>query len=260
MMPAAARRLIVNADDFGRTQGINEGVIEAHARGIVTSATLMVGYETARDAARSARAHPALGIGLHVALTGGRPVCDPATVPSLVDASGRFPAKPEGLGGARADDVAREIAAQLERFLAWVGRLPTHLDSHHHSHRLPLVRDAVIAIARAHDLPVRNASRAVGEALTTAQVPTTDVFVEDFFGENVTVETLVRIIESLRPGVTEVMCHPARIDDALRQGSSYVDARAAELEALIDPRVRAALERSGVALTSFGALCVQQHR
>lgn len=95
------KKLIVNADDLGRTHGINAGIFEAHARGLVTSATAMVTYDACREAAEMSKRHPRLGIGLHVALTGGTPVLDASRVPSLVDESGRQPAKPEGLVRAR---------------------------------------------------------------------------------------------------------------------------------------------------------------
>ena len=84
------RQLIVNADDLGRTPGINSGIFEAHARGIVTSATLMVGFEAAQEAASQLTRFPQLGIGLHVTLTGARPLLPPALLPSLVDQDGRF--------------------------------------------------------------------------------------------------------------------------------------------------------------------------
>ena len=89
--------LIVNADDLGRTPGINAGVFEAHARGILTSATLMVGFPASRQAARQLDSHPGLGVGLHVTLTGDRPLSPAAAVPSLVDEQGRLPRWPDGL-------------------------------------------------------------------------------------------------------------------------------------------------------------------
>lgn len=98
-MPETEKRLIVNADDLGRTPGINAGIFEAHARGLVTSATLMVGFTPAKEATDAWARSPEIGIGLHVALTGGRPILPSEEVPSLVDGEGRFPAKPDGLEG-----------------------------------------------------------------------------------------------------------------------------------------------------------------
>jgi predicted glycoside hydrolase/deacetylase ChbG (UPF0249 family) len=248
------KRLIVNADDLGRTHGINTGVFEAHRQGIVTSATAMVNYEGIHEAARLSRENPGLGIGLHVALTGGRTTLPPAAVPSLTDASGRQPARAEGLTGANAADIAAEIAAQFARFVEVFGRRPTHLDSHHHAHRRTEVFEAVCALARREGLPVRNAGGPMGAELKKRSVATTDRFEERFFDDGVSVEALVAIVDGLAEGVTELMCHPAHEDPELAASSSYAAMRVLELKALCDPRVKAAVRYSGVCLVSFAEL------
>lgn len=253
-MKTGERRLIVNADDLGRTLGINEGIFEAHALGLVTSGTLMVAYPAAQDAAAQWARYPDFGVGLHVALTGGPPVLPPSEVPSLVDEQGRLPAKPDGLAGAAPEQIQAEIEAQFDRFRQLTDRLPTHLDSHHHSHRLPVVCKPLIQLAKQWQLPVRMASPQVSQSLRQAAIATTDAFVEDFFGDDATLEVFLRILEELEPGVTEVMCHPAHIDDELRLSSSYVDDREAELVVLTHPDVRQALEDGGIHLTHFGKL------
>jgi predicted glycoside hydrolase/deacetylase ChbG (UPF0249 family) len=246
--------MIVNADDLGRTPGINEGVFAAHRDGILSSATLMVAYPAAEEAAAALGDHPGLGVGLHVQLTGGRPTLPPGRVPSLVDADGRLPRGPEGLGRADAAEVLAEVRHQLARFRALAGRLPTHLDSHHHSHRLPVVLAALVEVAREHRLPVRNASPAVGRRLREAGVATTDAFVERFFAGAATLATLREVIAGTGEGTTEVMCHPARVDAALRADSTYLDDRERELAVLTDPAAREALEAHGVSLVHFGHL------
>jgi predicted glycoside hydrolase/deacetylase ChbG (UPF0249 family) len=246
--------LIVNADDLGRTSGINAGVFEAHRRGIVTSATLMVGFAAAEAAAAELAAHPDLGVGLHVALTGGTPLLPAERVPSLVDTLGRLPAKPDGLGGADPVEVLAEVRAQLARFRELTGRLPTHLDSHHHSHRLPVVCDALVTVARELGLPVRNAGPVVRARLAEAAVPTNDIFVEEFFAEGARLEILLEILAGLAPGVTELMCHPGRSDAELAADSSYVEDRERELEVLTHPEVRRAVRHRGAGLVHFGVL------
>ena len=248
------RRLIVNADDLGRTRGINAGVARAHAEGIVTSATLMVAYPAAREVAALSAAHPRLGIGLHVALTGGPPLLPPARLRSLVDAGGRLPARPEGLAGADPAEIAAEARAQLERFRELLGRLPSHLDSHHHSHRLPAVLDALPALAREQGLPVRAASPEVAERLRQEGLRTTRCFVEDFFGEQATLPTLERVLAGLPPGTSELMCHPAVVDDELRASSGYAAPRDQELAVLASPAALAAVRAAGVELAHFGEL------
>lgn len=253
-MPETEKRLIVNADDLGRTPGINAGIFEAHARGLVTSATLMVGFTPAKEATDAWARSPEIGIGLHVALTGGRPILPSEEVPSLIDGEGRFPAKPEGLEGACPEEVMAEVEAQFERFRALAGRLPTHLDSHHHSHRLPMVCDALVKIAERYSLPVRNASDEVGERLRQAGIATSDFFVERFFGSEARLEVLLEILGNLAPGVTELMCHPARVDEALRLDSSYVDERDQELAVLTHPEAIRAIQEEDILLTHFGEL------
>lgn len=249
---SSARRLIVNADDLGRTHGINAGIARAHAEGIVTSATLMVAYAAAADVPALAAAHPGLGIGLHVALTGGPPVLPPTRLPSLVDAHGRLPARPELLAGADPAEVAAEVRAQLERFCALLGRWPTHLDSHHHSHRLALVLEVVVDLARERGLPVRAASPEVAQRLRREGLRTTEAFVEDFFGEEATQATLEKVLARLPAGTSELMCHPAVVDDELRASSGYAGPRERELAVLTSPAARAAVRAAGVELARFG--------
>jgi predicted glycoside hydrolase/deacetylase ChbG (UPF0249 family) len=251
----AERFLIVNADDLGRTAGINDGIFAAHERGVVTSATLMVAYPAATAAVRAAVRHPKLGIGLHLQLSGGRPLLPAAALLSLVDGAGFLPRRPdERLARAAPSEVHAEARAQLERFRALAGRLPTHLDSHHHSHRVPVVLEAVIALAREHGLPVRAASLEVAAALRAAKVATTDSFVEAFYGEDATESTLRRILESLPPGVTELMCHPGHADVELRSSSAYSDQRQREIAVLTADASRRLVCELGVELVHFGDL------
>lgn len=244
----------MNADDLGRTHGINTGVFEAHRLGIVTSSTAMVNYESVREAAAMSRENPKLGIGLHIALTGGRTALPAASVPSLVDARGAQPAKPEGLGRPRPEEIAAEVEAQFAKFIEVFGRKPTHLDSHHHSHRRPDVFEAVRALALREGLPVRNAGGAMGDALKAAGLRTNDAFEERFFDEGVTLSNLVHIIEHLPEGATELMCHPAHPDAELAASSSYAAVRVLELAALCDPSVKSALARANVRLIAFSDL------
>jgi len=255
-MTAPLPLLIVNADDLGRTAGIDAGIFAAHRAGVVTSATLMVAYPQAVGAAAALPDHPELGIGLHVALTGGPSVLPPERIPSLVGDDGVLPRKPEAMDGADPAEVLAEVRAQLARFRELTGRLPTHLDSHHHSHRRPEVLAAVVEVAREHGLPVRNASPEVGRWLREAGVITTDAFVESFFAAATRVEDFLAVLADLGPGSTEVMCHPAVLPDpALAAASGYVDDRERELATLTDPAVREAVEERGLRLGHFGHLC-----
>lgn len=253
-MSTAQPQLIVNADDLGRTRGINEGIFKAHQKGLVTSATLMVIYPAAREAAALLDRYHDLGVGLHIQLSGGAPLLPAESVPSLVDERGLFPAKPEGLTGLSPDQVRIEVQAQFVRFRELTGRLPTHLDSHHHSHRVPEVCEAVIDLACEWKLPVRQSSLEIAEWLRQTQIPTTDVFNEDFFGAKARLDVLLEILSALGPGTTELMCHPGISDDGLRRDSSYADKREDELIYLTHPEALRVIEEQGIHLTHFGQL------
>jgi predicted glycoside hydrolase/deacetylase ChbG (UPF0249 family) len=248
------KRLIVNADDFGRTPGVNRGVLEAHLRGVVSSATLLVTSPAAPEAGRLAKQHPQLGVGLHLALTASSPTLPPDQVRSLVDAQGRLPGKPEGLAGADPHELLAEARAQLRRFRELTGVLPTHFDSHHHAHRLPTVLEALVTLSWETGLPIRNAGPEVKAALTREIIPTTDHFIEAFFDAGATLENLIELLSGLEEGTTELMCHPAVVDVELRESSSYAEPRGRELEVLTHPNARATLQAAGIRLVSFAAL------
>lgn len=178
----------------------------------------------------------------------------PRAIPSLMTAEDLLPSKPDELGRAKPEHVLLEARAQLRRFREILGRLPTHFDTHHHAHRLPVVLEAVLVLAWETGLPVRAVSPEVHAQLRRERIRTTDRFREDFFGPTATAETLRRVIDEAEPGTTELMCHPALVDDLLRQGSSYSEPRAAELKALVSVEVRHALQATGVKLVDFTSL------
>ena len=223
----SSKRLIVNADDLGRTAGINQGIVDAHRRGIVTSATLMVNYAPAAEAAALAREHPGLGIGLHVALTGGPPALPPERLPEPGGRRGAScPPSPTASARAKPDEVLAEARAQL-------APLPRDHEARPHALRQPpsLAPHAGGAGGARHagvgDGPARaRASPEMRERLRRENVPTTDAFVEDFFDETVPLEALLAHRRRGPLGTTELMCHPAVVDDELRTTSGYADMRA----------------------------------
>ena len=254
MAPMASHRLIVNADDLGRTRGINAGISAAHRDGIVTSATLMVNYPAAAEVKALAAEHPRLGIGLHVQLTGGPSQLPASQLPSLVRKDGLLPPKPDGLADADPAEVLAEARAQLVRFRELMGRDPSHLDSHHHSHRVPAVFAAVMALARETGRPVRMADPSMGPLLRREGIATTERFEEGFFDATATLDTLLGLVRALPEGTTELMCHPAVVDDELRSSSSYALPRARELEILTSAAAREAVRARRIELISFTAL------
>jgi hypothetical protein len=250
------KRLIVNADDYGRSPGVNAGVREAHARGIVTSATVLVLEGAAVRGIREAAEHaPRLALGLHFALTGGSPPAAPAREVATLAPAGRFPRTraelPERLP---AEEIRRELEAQIGVFQVLAGRPPSHLDSHHHVALHPSVAPAFAAVARARGLPARAASAEARRGLRAAGVRTPDVFIDRFYGENVGLRTLESILEELPEGTAELMCHPGRADEALKAVSTYAEEREWEIDVLCDPKVKALLRARKIALVGFDAL------
>jgi predicted glycoside hydrolase/deacetylase ChbG (UPF0249 family) len=251
----SGRRLIVNADDFGLTAGVSRGILEGHRRGIVTSTTALANLPAQPDQDAEATGLPGLGIGLHVNLTWGPPISPAGGVPTLVDGEGRFVRDTQAVEArARADEVRRETEAQIEAFTRRFGRPPTHLDSHHHVHRLRGVGEAVLAVALAAGLPIRSQDAGFREGLRRRGARTADHFVGGDGAEPYwTPGRLLDVLAGLPVGTTELMCHPGYFDEALAY-SRYGRQRETELAALCDAEARATVERLGIRLCHFGSL------
>ena len=247
------RRLIVNADDFGRTRGINAGVLEAHLAGVVTSATAMVLEPAAEEGISEAiRRAPRLALGLHFAVTGGGcPAADPARIPTLL-VGGRFARSPERLPREiPPQEIFHELDAQILLFERLAGRAPSHIDSHHHSALHASIQPVFAEVARKRGLPVRASSEGAREALRAAGVRTPDHFLDDFYGEGATAQNLRSTLGGLRDGTSELMCHPGRADEELLAGSTYARERERELALLCDPEIPLLLARDAVRRIDF---------
>ena len=228
----ADKRLIVNADDFGLSPGVNEGIALAHEKGILTSASLMVRWPGAEEAAAYARARAQLSVGLHLDL--GEWTC---TNDEWQLAYEVVPLDDE-------QAVAEEIFRQLKRFRELLGAEPTHLDSHQHVHETEPVRSLCMRAAQERGIILRNCNNDVR-------------YCGDFYGqsnkgypfrEGISVAGLIKVLGNMPPGVTELGCHPARIND---MAGMYRDERLIECETLCHPDVRASLVAEGIRLCSF---------
>jgi len=237
------KQLLVTADDFGLSPGVVTGIIDAHENGIVTATSLMVNAPAADAAFQWARKHDTLAVGLHFVLTFGRPVGPAWPLAALIDSDGAFRRLESGAHNeATPGQVGAELRAQLERFEANVGRPPTHVDGHHHVHALPGILSAVIEAAQRHRLPVRSPDDRTHARLRSIGVPTTDNFIDTFYGsDQVDEDQLIAILDGLSDGTHELMCHPAHEDRALSTLSSYTDARYAECRTLTSASVQQAL-------------------
>src|SRR5262245_60814283 len=237
------KRLIVNADDYGRTPGVNEGTLEAYVKGIVTSATVMVLEPAAEAGIHLARAAaPGLALGLHFEVTGGGPCASPAASVSRLAPGGRFVRNFEDLPERVPDaEVRRELEAQIALFEKMAGRPPTHIDSHHHSALHVSIQPIFADVAAERGLPVRASNARARVQLRESGLRVPDHFIESFFGAGATAANLKLLLAHLREGVSELMCHPGYPDEALLSGSSYAKDREKEIAALCDPEVREVL-------------------
>jgi chitin disaccharide deacetylase len=233
------RCLIVNADDFGLSSGVNRGIIKAYEYGIVTSTSLMVRWPAAIEAANYSREHSDLSLGLHIDL-GEWAYRDGAWV-SLYEV---VPTEDSAA-------VADEVSHQLATFRRLTGKDPTHIDSHQHVHLQESVRPIVISVARHLGVPVRHYSPEVH-------------YCGDFYGQTAeglpfpygtTVGGLIEILTKLPHGMTELCCHPGEGDEL---DTMYRCERSAEMQVLCDPRIRAAISAMEIELRSFRDVVPEQ--
>lgn len=286
-MSRQPRTLVVNADDFGLSAGVNAGIIGAFRRGIVRSASLMVTTPGFEDAVELAHANPGLDLGIHITLTNTRPVLDPVRIPSLVRKDGRFHSllafqARVAMKQLEPLELRAEILAQIARARR-TGLRFSHLDGHHHVHLFGLVATLTGDMARQHKMPIvrriedqpcegKNGVMAaatpasLGEAIKRGWLesadrrwgaqffglPRGDAFRGFTFPDSM--ERWQALADSLPYGVTEMMCHPGLRDESVRALDPYVAERERELRWLCDPRVAALLEREGVTLSSFRQL------
>jgi predicted glycoside hydrolase/deacetylase ChbG (UPF0249 family) len=263
------RTLVVNADDLGLTVGVNDGIFDAHDRGILTSASLMTHAPATADAIRRARTHPALGIGVHLTLVDGAPMLLPDRVPTLVQDDGRFHVSWRPfivaclMGRVSLDDVERELTAQIE-FATSNGITPTHLDSHKHVHLYPPVFEVVVRLAERFRIPVVR----VPYERTLADVPlalwahqgyrfaasrrrATPRFVGRAMTGVMTVDSLETALRQLPAGHTELMVHPGYVDSALRHmATRLLASRETEVALLSSPRIAQLVSDEHVRLVS----------
>ena len=288
------KKLIVTADDFGLTEKVNQGIIEAHCRGIVTSTSLMANGGAFDDAVARAGDAPRLGIGAHLNLTQGPPVTRPTLVRSLVNRDGEMSTGPIGLGKkiatgkVRLGEVELELRAQIEKILG-AGIKLTHLDGHKHIQLLPGVFDIVLKLAGEYGIKgircavepsgafavLKHARRngkggikqyGLARALSLFALRSRGkakraglLTPQHFLGIAQTgfldISELSRILKSLPEGTSELMSHPGYVDEELaRTPTRLLEQRQRELEALTDTSVKDLIAQNQIQLISYGEL------
>jgi hopanoid biosynthesis associated protein HpnK len=282
------KRLVVTADDFGLAVPVNEAVEDAHRRGILTAASLMVTAPAFEDAVERARRLPTLGVGLHLTLVDGVPALPPGEVPDLVGADGLFTSDSVGKGAAiylKADvrrQMLAEVRAQFERFRR-TGLPLDHVNGHHHYHLHPSIVGAIVSLAgefgvravRLPNEPLWRSWRAMGEGfgrrfaakavhvgpvtamrrkLRAAGLISNDIMLGLADSGRMTRARMLGYIAALPEGDSELYCHPAtrRWPGPFAPRADYLCVE--EYQALVDPDVVAAVRASGAALVPFAAL------
>lgn len=241
-------KLVINADDFGYSKGVNLGIIEAFQNGVVSSATMMTNMPGAEHAAALAQENPKLGVGIHLVLDCGVPVN--ANVPSLVDVEGRFHKAETLLQTAKLSEVEKEFISQIEKFHSF-GLVPTHLDSHHHVHGHEKIYPVIEKIAELYHLPIRKVSADPNHS-SNRLLQTVQFFSHKFYGDDLSIPLFLDLLEEFAGYETvELMCHPAFIDEPLLAGSSYALQRVRELSILTNPSVREAIEAKKMKLVTY---------
>jgi predicted glycoside hydrolase/deacetylase ChbG (UPF0249 family) len=245
--------VIVNADDFGLTDGVCAGIVRAIEAGGVTSTTAMVCVPGSSERLRLWAPRIAGHIGAHLQLTSGTPILPPERVPSLLRHDGNFPTKRKEVQNPKCEEILEEWRAQIESLFR-AGIEPTHLDSHHHIHGLPAVFPAFCELAKQCSLPARSLDPDMTRNLRAAGVPCIDRTLTGWYGGELSVKSLVALLqEGLReyPSAEnfEVMCHPGFSDDSLPSLSRYVSEREVELAVLCDANFQRELVVAGFSLT-----------
>ncbi len=279
------RRLIVNADDFGLTAGVNRAIIEAHRTGIVTSTTLMANSGAYDEAILLAQQAPRLGVGVHLVFVDGRPIVSPTSIRTLAPGMhSRFRNSLALLAGnallarLNPDEIEAEAVAQIRKIQA-SGVVVSHVDTHKHTHLFPNILRPILRAAsicgiaairnpleptfaqvpvptqwkrRAQVRLLRGLAGGFRELAAGAGVSTTDGTLAILATGSLTLEVFRAIIGNIPEGTWEFVCHPGYDDDALRAtGTRLRASRQQELEILTSDSAQRTLEENGVELISY---------
>jgi len=279
--------LIVNADGFGFTRGINRGITEAVARGIVTSISVNANCAAVEELPRFARAYPQISVGVHLNPVVGRPLAGQSDVPSLIDDEGNFyyRAFTERLQHGRIDigELAYELSLQIER-VREMGIRISHLDSHQNQHLYPRYFPVFINLLKHYDIPcmrthvhyipadsprfrldrwllyLRQPVRLpvhlftrhmMWRARRQGAIMADRLLTTARSGHKAELPRWLQLLRNVPTGWSEVYCHPAYPDAELRRWATYVEERRQEIAVLTSPEAREEIARCGIELKSF---------
>ncbi len=278
------KMLIVNADDFGYTKGINQGIIEAHKKGILTSCSIMANSEYFEDAVMRLKQVDDLSVGVHLTLSNLKSVLSANQVPLLVSKEGYFPKSPAILiqrfmmFPVSLQQVRAELRAQCEKIISY-GIIPSHIDTHKHFHLYMPLFKIVIQIALEFNInavrvpydsiqmksskPKRRFSKIIIQTIKVMQIRMKKMlkannikYPDHFFGFQYTglldEDILVNLIRNLPNGTTELMCHPGFFTKDLKEAKTKLkESRKIELNALISKKVIEEIRKNNIKLINY---------
>jgi chitin disaccharide deacetylase len=280
------KRLIINADDFGLCESVNKGIVEAHTKGVLTSTTIMANMPAADHAVELAKNLPALGLGVHLNLTAGKPLCRDNTVKLILDSQGYFVLSPGKLAlaslitGKARTAIETELASQIQ-WLIDKGIKPTHLDSHKHIHSFPSIFPIVCRLAKRFSIPAirytfepkqvsrlpwpltdRESRKRASLVRTMAKInrfQNSAFFKTDcLLGVNHVGKINTAFMRAVSlyniASTAEVMTHPGYIYDLDATRTRLVKQREIELEALCSEKTKQSLNEAGIKLINYGQL------
>ena len=276
------KKLIVNADDFGLTRSVSEGIIEANKKGIVTTTTVMMNQEFTEEALKLSKAAPNLELGVHLVFNSGKPVLDVNEVSSLVSEQGMFQKNIfDFRERVKDEELFNEFCAQVDKFIKLYGEKPAHIDCHHWVILFPRFFECYLRVAEKYNVPIRKPildlenfsdnglkdlmGNVYGKNLEESfskleleiinrKIKCPDNFRAGFYNKQANIEYLENIINNIPEGTTELMTHAGFVNDELMNKSSYNVGRKNEFNILTDDRVKELLEKNNISLINFSCL------
>ncbi|MFH0864110.1 MAG: ChbG/HpnK family deacetylase [Candidatus Gottesmanbacteria bacterium] len=229
------KKLIVNADDFGITKSVNEGIIHGFKNGIITSTSLMVNRPFADEAAQLAKENPKLGVGLHFEIIGD----DNQVLRGIKKVTAYL-----SIGLFQVEKAKRLFYSQLKKFKESIGKMPTHIDGHYHVHKLPSIFPFISEFSNKYKIPYRMMKEInfIGE------------YSDYNHPENASIDYLTKILKGLPDKVSELMTHPGFSSDELRKISSMSDCRATELKTLTSSEIKKIIEEEKIQLINWSQI------
>lgn len=242
-------RLIINADDFGFSKGVTLGILESIKNGVVTSTSMMTNTTGFEHAIKKMKESPGLDVGIHFVLTTKKPVSE--NVSSLINANGAFEHNYDRLNAMNEDEIRKEFRAQFNKFLN-TGFTPSHIDFHHEIHTVDKIFNIACEFAKEYNIPMRGFNEECKSKMDKQGIKYSSCFINDFYNDELTEKDFISILENYKDEeLVEFMCHPAFLDNELKNSSKYALQRLNELEVLTSPNISKYIKENNIELIGF---------